>query len=67
MQEDEILPVWAPLTEPTYLNPPSEKVACVVPSECVKICGTEVGCSNYAYPMLVMDLVPNSKKMSMLR
>ncbi|KAG8521246.1 Solute carrier family 5 member 4, partial [Galemys pyrenaicus] len=29
-------------------------IACVVPSECVKHCGTDVGCSNYAYPMLVM-------------
>lgn len=59
-------PVWASLTEPTYLNPSAEKVACVVPSECVKHCGTEVGCTNYAYPMLVMDLMPDGKKMSTL-
>ncbi|XP_006051059.3 solute carrier family 5 member 4 [Bubalus bubalis] len=37
----------------------TEKVACVVPSECVKHCGVKVGCSNYAYPMLVMELMPN--------
>lgn len=58
---------WAPLTEPTYLNPSSDRVACVVPSECVKHCGVEVGCTNYAYPILVMELMPNGKKMSMLR
>ncbi|XP_076721783.1 solute carrier family 5 member 4 isoform X1 [Callospermophilus lateralis] len=33
-------------------------VACVVPSECVKHCGVEVGCTNYAYPMLVLELMP---------
>nr|XP_044988587.1 solute carrier family 5 member 4-like isoform X1 [Jaculus jaculus] len=36
----------------------TDKVACVVPSECVKHCGTEVGCTNYAYPTLVMELMP---------
>lgn len=56
-----ILPVWAPLTEPPYLTSSSEKVACVVPSECVKHCGTEVGCTNYAYPMLVLELMPAGK------
>ncbi|XP_047554192.1 solute carrier family 5 member 4 isoform X1 [Lutra lutra] len=37
----------------------TEKVACVVPSECVKHCGIEVGCSNYAYPMMVLELMPD--------
>ncbi|XP_004690998.1 PREDICTED: low affinity sodium-glucose cotransporter [Condylura cristata] len=37
----------------------TDEIACVVPSECVKHCGTEVGCTNYAYPMLVMRLMPN--------
>lgn len=46
-----------------FLNLSSEKVACVVPSECVKHCGTEVGCTNYAYPMLVMELMPDGEKM----
>uniref|UniRef100_A0A2K6GPA6 Solute carrier family 5 member 4 n=1 Tax=Propithecus coquereli TaxID=379532 RepID=A0A2K6GPA6_PROCO len=36
----------------------TDKVACIVPSECVKQCGVEVGCSNYAYPMLVLQLLP---------
>nr|XP_017511535.2 solute carrier family 5 member 4 [Manis javanica] len=44
----------------------TEKVACVVPSECVKHCGTEVGCTNYAYPMLVMDLMPDGLRGLML-
>uniref|UniRef100_A0AC11CN55 Solute carrier family 5 member 4 n=1 Tax=Ovis aries TaxID=9940 RepID=A0AC11CN55_SHEEP len=44
----------------------TEKVACVVPSECVKHCGVKVGCSNYAYPMLVMELMPNGLRGLML-
>ncbi|XP_012619493.2 putative glucose sensor protein SLC5A4 isoform X1 [Microcebus murinus] len=36
----------------------TDKVACIVPSECVKQCGVEVGCSNYAYPTLVLELMP---------
>ncbi|XP_021061015.1 solute carrier family 5 member 4A isoform X1 [Mus pahari] len=36
----------------------TDMVACVVPSECVKHCGVDVGCTNYAYPMLVMKLMP---------
>ncbi|KAI4557553.1 hypothetical protein MJT46_014232 [Ovis ammon polii x Ovis aries] len=43
-----------------------KKVACVVPSECVKHCGVKVGCSNYAYPMLVMELMPNGLRGLML-
>ncbi|XP_060048759.1 solute carrier family 5 member 4-like isoform X2 [Erinaceus europaeus] len=37
----------------------TDRVACVVPSECLKHCGSEVGCTNYAYPILVMELMPN--------
>ncbi|XP_039717701.1 solute carrier family 5 member 4 isoform X1 [Pteropus medius] len=44
----------------------TEKVACVVPSECVKHCGIKVGCTNYAYPMLVMELMPNGLRGLML-
>ncbi|KAM5238302.1 solute carrier family 5 member 4-like [Ctenodactylus gundi] len=36
----------------------TDMVACVVPSECVKHCGTEAGCSNYAYATLVLELMP---------
>ncbi|XP_034503179.1 sodium/glucose cotransporter 5-like [Ailuropoda melanoleuca] len=40
---------------------PSERrddVGCVVPSECLRACGAEIGCSNIAYPKLVMELMP---------
>ncbi|XP_048196891.1 solute carrier family 5 member 4-like [Perognathus longimembris pacificus] len=36
----------------------TDMVACVVPSECVKHCGVDVGCTNYAYPTLVLELMP---------
>uniref|UniRef100_A0A8C9DLM4 Sodium/mannose cotransporter SLC5A10 n=1 Tax=Prolemur simus TaxID=1328070 RepID=A0A8C9DLM4_PROSS len=36
----------------------SDDVGCVVPSECLRACGAEVGCSNIAYPKLVMELMP---------
>ncbi|XP_058387852.1 solute carrier family 5 member 4 isoform X2 [Diceros bicornis minor] len=44
----------------------TEKVACIVPSECVKHCGVEVGCTNYAYPILVLELMPNGLRGLML-
>ncbi|XP_016367124.1 sodium/glucose cotransporter 4-like [Sinocyclocheilus rhinocerous] len=34
------------------------EVGCVDPEECMKICGASVGCSNIAYPKLVMELMP---------
>lgn len=34
-------------------------VACVDPAECKLYCGTDVGCTNIAYPKLVVDLMPN--------
>nr|XP_021513951.1 low affinity sodium-glucose cotransporter-like [Meriones unguiculatus] len=44
----------------------TDKVACVVPSECVKQCGTPVGCTNYAYPTLVLELMPDGLRGLML-
>ncbi|XP_077016534.1 solute carrier family 5 member 4-like isoform X2 [Tamandua tetradactyla] len=44
----------------------TDKVACVVPSECMKYCGTEVSCSNYAYPTLVLELMPDGLRGLML-
>uniref|UniRef100_A0A8C8Y1A5 Sodium/glucose cotransporter 1 n=2 Tax=Panthera TaxID=9688 RepID=A0A8C8Y1A5_PANLE len=44
----------------------TEKVACTVPSECKKYCGTEVGCTNMAYPTLVVELMPNGLRGLML-
>ncbi|XP_021103229.1 sodium/glucose cotransporter 5 isoform X2 [Heterocephalus glaber] len=36
-----------------------DDVGCVVPSECLRACGAKIGCSNIAYPKLVMELMPN--------
>ncbi|XP_059835051.1 sodium/mannose cotransporter SLC5A10 isoform X2 [Hypanus sabinus] len=36
-----------------------DSVACVDPEECLKVCGTEVGCSNIAFPKLVIELMPD--------
>lgn len=40
---------------------PPDEVACVVPEVCKRVCGTEVGCSNIAYPRLVVKLMPNGE------
>uniref|UniRef100_A0A8C6AUJ3 Sodium/glucose cotransporter 1 n=1 Tax=Monodon monoceros TaxID=40151 RepID=A0A8C6AUJ3_MONMO len=37
----------------------TDKVACVVPSECEKYCGARTGCSPLAYPVLVVELLPS--------
>ncbi|XP_069498337.1 sodium/glucose cotransporter 4 [Ambystoma mexicanum] len=34
------------------------EVACVDPDICERVCGTKVGCTNIAYPKLVMELLP---------
>ncbi|KXJ05011.1 Sodium/glucose cotransporter 2, partial [Exaiptasia diaphana] len=34
------------------------RVACSVPEKCMEICGSEVGCTNIAYPELVLKLMP---------
>lgn len=39
-----------------------EEVGCVVPDECKRVCGTEVGCSNIAYPKLVVSVMPDGEK-----
>lgn len=36
----------------------TDEVGCVDPDECFKICGATVGCSNIAYPKLVVELMP---------
>ncbi|XP_053730178.1 sodium/glucose cotransporter 1 [Synchiropus splendidus] len=41
-------------------------VACVDPDECMKHCGTSVGCTNIAYPKLVVDLMPDGLRGLML-
>ncbi|XP_030598148.1 sodium/glucose cotransporter 1-like isoform X1 [Archocentrus centrarchus] len=41
-------------------------VACVDPKECEKHCGTDVGCSNIAYPKLVIEIMPDGLRGLML-
>ncbi|XP_005810079.2 sodium/glucose cotransporter 1-like [Xiphophorus maculatus] len=41
-------------------------VACVDPEECQKYCGSNVACTNIAYPKLVIDLMPNGLRGLML-
>ncbi|KAJ8252976.1 hypothetical protein GJAV_G00207790 [Gymnothorax javanicus] len=35
-----------------------DELACVGPEHCVQVCGSRAGCSNIAYPRLVMSLMP---------
>uniref|UniRef100_A0A8C7TF40 Solute carrier family 5 member 2 n=1 Tax=Oncorhynchus mykiss TaxID=8022 RepID=A0A8C7TF40_ONCMY len=42
------------------------EVGCVVPEVCKQVCGTEVGCSNIAYPKLVVSVMPNGLRGLML-
>lgn len=55
---------WPPLYEGsrhiTCLCPP-DTVACVDPEECTRVCGAAVGCSNIAYPKLVVELMPSGR------
>ncbi|XP_049644943.1 sodium/glucose cotransporter 1 isoform X2 [Suncus etruscus] len=44
----------------------TDRVACTVPSECESYCNTKVGCSNIAYPTLVVKLMPNGLRGLML-
>lgn len=39
----------------------SDSVGCVDPEECVRVCGAEVGCSNIAFPKLVIELMPSGE------
>lgn len=39
-----------------------DEVACADPSECFRHCGTSVGCSNVAYPKLVLMIMPTGLK-----
>ena len=39
-------------------------IACKTPEECLKACDSEVGCTNVAYPLLVMRILPNGLKVT---
>ena len=43
-----------------------DDVACSDPKECYKICGNEIGCSNIAYPKLVISIMPHGGRGLML-
>uniref|UniRef100_A0AAJ7WJI1 Sodium/glucose cotransporter 2-like n=1 Tax=Petromyzon marinus TaxID=7757 RepID=A0AAJ7WJI1_PETMA len=43
-----------------------DEVGCVIPERCKEICGTEVGCTNIAYPKLVIELLPSGLRGLML-
>jgi hypothetical protein len=36
----------------------SETVGCADPDICMEVCGSPSGCSNVAYPQLVINLMP---------
>ena len=42
------------------------EIGCSDPDECFKICGSRNGCSNIAYPMLIMKVMPTGLKGLML-
>nr|XP_033812445.1 sodium/glucose cotransporter 1 [Geotrypetes seraphini] len=44
----------------------TDEVACVSPTVCKEYCGTEVGCTNFAYPKMVVDLMPDGLRGLML-
>lgn len=39
----------------------TDEIACVDAKECNRICENPVGCSNIAYPKLVLELMPYGK------
>uniref|UniRef100_A0A673IE14 Solute carrier family 5 member 2 n=1 Tax=Sinocyclocheilus rhinocerous TaxID=307959 RepID=A0A673IE14_9TELE len=43
-----------------------DEVGCVEPSICKEVCGTAVGCSNIAYPKLVVSVMPTGLRGLML-
>ena len=40
----------------------SDDIACATAEECIRACGSEVGCSNLAYPTLVLGIMPTGLK-----
>ncbi|PIK54547.1 putative sodium/glucose cotransporter 4 [Apostichopus japonicus] len=43
-----------------------DQVACVDPEVCEEVCGSAAGCSNLAYPLLVMNVLPTGPRGLML-
>ena len=44
-----------------YLCVIVDTVGCATPETCMEVCGSKSGCSNIAYPSLVIDLMPPGK------
>ncbi|XP_003211071.1 sodium/glucose cotransporter 1 [Meleagris gallopavo] len=44
----------------------TDVVACAVPEVCQQACGTSVGCTNIAFPKMVVELMPNGLRGLML-
>lgn len=44
----------------------TDTVACSRPDECLRICGSRSGCTNIAYPQLVLQLMPAGLRGMML-
>lgn len=36
----------------------ADELACISPEHCIEVCGSAAGCSNVAYPRLVMSVMP---------
>lgn len=41
-----------------------ETVACADPETCLRVCDNAAGCSNVAYPQLILGLAPIGKRVS---
>lgn len=39
----------------------ADEVACVDPDVCNSVCGNPAGCTNIAYPKLVIELMPEGQ------
>lgn len=39
----------------------TDEIACADPDKCLEFCGNKTGCSNIAYPLIVMRLMPEDK------
>ncbi|KAG9348797.1 hypothetical protein JZ751_029114 [Albula glossodonta] len=36
----------------------ADEIVCISPEHCMQVCGSKAGCSNIAYPRLVMNIMP---------
>ncbi|MBN3311999.1 SC5A3 protein, partial [Atractosteus spatula] len=36
----------------------ADEIVCINPEHCMQVCGSQAGCSNIAYPRLVMNILP---------